>query len=271
MRRLSLSLLLLPWTRAAAPERRRFAIATVLARDPDHPGIGGPHGGRDYSGLLKNWLAGLRKTGTRMEVVLLSSGYDDGELEHRFKRTDAPAFDRIVTVNSSLLHFKMRKPGDGLLGANLRFQSRMDGRMTVLKYWAWKLDYDGVLLVDADVCFIAPGGTPATTAAELYMFAAKLHDRGVYFAAYPEGKSRTYLGFNTRFSFVRPSTYAFKLLVDKAASGDFVPFTNTEQDVLETVYSPHVCNYQALGIIPPVHGHGWSFGNKTYAARDCTV
>ena len=83
-----------------------------------------------------------------MEVVLLTSGYDDGELEHRFKRTDAPAFDRIVTVNSSLLHFKMRKPGDGLLGANLRFQSRMDGRMTVLKYWAWKLDYDGVLLND---------------------------------------------------------------------------------------------------------------------------
>ena len=32
--------------------------------------------------------------------------------------------------------------------------------------------------------------------------------------------------------------YAHRLLRDKAARGAFLPFTNTEQDVLETVFAP---------------------------------
>ena len=138
----------------SAREEQRFATATVLAKDPELLGRGRGRGrgvGRhNYLTLTHTWLASLRKTGTRMKVVLLTSGYDDAELA-TLNRVDG--FDRIINVNSSQLHFKYRTLGDGFLSGNLaradgqlRIKSRHDGRMTTLKYWAWKLDFDGVLL-----------------------------------------------------------------------------------------------------------------------------
>ena len=50
---------------------------------------------------------------------------------------------------------------------------------------------------------------------------------------------RCYDGFNTHMMFLRPDKIAARLLLDKARFGDFVPYTNTEQDVLETVFSSH--------------------------------
>ena len=42
-----------------------------------------------------------------------------------------------------------------------------------------------------------------------------------------------------------------RLLRDKAASGDFMPYTNGEQDVLETVFPVH----GLMRVEPPAHRH----------------
>ena len=44
---------------------------------------------------------------------------------------------------------------------------------------------------------------------------------------------------------------AVRLLRDKAASGDFMPYTNGEQDVLETVFPVH----GLMRVEPPAHRH----------------
>ena len=146
---------------------------------------------------------------------------------------------------------------------------RDDGAGTTLKFWAWALaDFDGVVVADADVCwngaFAGPYGRgshrPAarfhfTSANELEGFAAELLRRRVPFAAAAERGNRDYDGFNSHFFWVRPSLDVFALLRDMAASGDFVPYTNTEQDVFDTVFSPHRHSFEALGIKPPTHEH----------------
>ena len=50
---------------------------------------------------------------------------------------------------------------------------------------------------------------------------------------------RGYVGLNSHLFFLQPSALVFRLLTDMATSGSFVPFTNSDQDVLETVFASH--------------------------------
>ena len=249
----------------AASPPPRFAIATTMA---------GRRCDFDRVARTRMWLASLRRTDTNATVVLLASGFDGGELARAFRD---PAFDRVVAVAPSELRFRARREGDGLLppalapgrGRDSAIQPRDDGAGTTLKFWAWALaDFDGVVVADADVCwngaFAGPYGRgshrPAarfhfTSANELRGFAAELHRRRAPFAAAAERGNRDYDGFNSHLFWVRPSLDVFALLRDKAASGDFLAYTNTEQDVFDSFFSPHRHSFEALGIKPPTHEH----------------
>ncbi|KAH8078144.1 serine/threonine kinase [Aureococcus anophagefferens] len=197
---------------ACAASPPRFAIATTMA---------GRRCDFDRVARTRMWLASLRRTDTNATVVLLASGFDGGELARAFR---SPAFDRVVAVAPSELRFRARREGDGLLppararrGRDSAIQPRDDGAGTTLKFWAWALaDFDGVVVADADG------------------FMAELHRRRAPFAAAAERGNRDYDGFNSHLFYARPSLDVFALLRDKAASGDFVPYTNTEQDVFDT-------------------------------------
>ena len=70
--------------------------------------------------------------------------------------------------------------------------------------------------------------------------ALRRHDAaGTILLASHEGREE-YTGINSHFMFVRPDAAVARLLIDKAGSGDFRIFTNGEQDVIETIYSPRV-------------------------------
>ena len=65
-----------------------------------------------------------------------------------------------------------------------------------------------------------------------------------YFVSSPElsqtyTERRGYTGLQTHIMFIKPSAVVFRILVDQGLTKSYVPFTNTEQDVLETVFSPH--------------------------------
>jgi hypothetical protein len=102
-----------------------------------------------------------------------------------------------------------------------------------MKFLAWNLSmFERVLLVDSDVCITSD---PSRW--------VHLH-RSEYFVGIPEvnvkyTEQRGYLGLTTHMMLLQPSPVVFKILIDQGVSRSYVPATNTEQDVLETVFSPH--------------------------------
>lgn len=111
-------------------------------------------------------------------------------------------------------------------------QGRVDGACTTLKFQAWRLlDFTGVLVVDTDVCMHE----------DVLPFFHEMERSGRYFAASGiEVADRAYDGLNTHMIYLVPNQLTFQLLTDKARLADFLPYTNTEQDILETVFPVHL-------------------------------
>ena len=87
-------------------------------------------------------------------------------------------------------------------------------------------DYDRLLLVDTDVCFRED---------PLPWMRARAHE-DEYFVATVETAMRQYRGLNTHMVFLQPSRIVFRMLVDTARAPSYIPYTGTEQDVIETVF-----------------------------------
>ena len=75
-----------------------------------------------------------------------------------------------------------------------------------------------------------------------------------YFLATPERYKRAYDGLNTHMMYLQPNALILKLLRDKAKTGDFLPYTNTEQDAIETAFSPHASGVTEASRFPR-HDH----------------
>ena len=130
-------------------------------------------------------------------------------------------------------------------------QKRRDGTCTAFKLLAWNLTrYRRVLHADADVFFLSD---PAPW----------LHrHRNLQFAAINEylgnktnvARERGYDGLNTHLMLLTPSRAVVSILLANAVTGNFIPYTNSEQDVVESIFSSHV-RYPDF----PAHLHG--FGN----------
>jgi hypothetical protein len=110
-------------------------------------------------------------------------------------------------------------------------QPRLDGFATLYKLYAWTLvRYEMVLHTDLDIVLVA-SPEPALRAARA---------QGLLFQALSEKAYRGYYGLNTHMMLLRPNADTFELLMTNAIRGHFIPFTRTEQDVLETVFPPQV-------------------------------
>ena len=106
-------------------------------------------------------------------------------------------------------------------------QDRQDGVCTTTKLLAWNLtEYDNVLCVDTDVVFSEDPSPWMRRHSERY------------FVARREVATRHYLGLNTHMFYLKPSQLLFRVLSDASTSGHYIPYTNTEQDVLESVFAP---------------------------------
>ena len=58
-----------------------------------------------------------------------------------------------------------------------------------------------------------------------------------------EKAKRSYLGLNTHMMILRPSLDFYALLLANAALGHFVPYTRTEQDVIESAFPPTLATH----------------------------
>ncbi|KAJ1626345.1 hypothetical protein T492DRAFT_1033061 [Pavlovales sp. CCMP2436] len=140
-------------------------------------------------------------------------------------------------------------------------QPRNDGWATLYKLYAWSLaDFELVLHTDLDVVF--------TASPDAFMAAA--FRSGLVFQALPEKAHRGYYGLNTHMMLLRPNRDVFATLMTNALRGHFVPFTRTEQDVLETMFPPEVSYRWNVtgGAVPwPRHKHWGPDAEKAICRR----
>ena len=187
---------------------------------------------------LKGTVASLRATGFRQDTVCLV--HDSGiykthraELQqsctHLLPLAALPDYDAGPShANTSEMISWARSNGKVPPMADAVLQRREDGRATAVKFAAWALtQYDMVLHTDIDVHFLQ-SPLPALQFAERH---------GILFhAASSERAKRGYEGLNTHMMLLKPNRHMLALLAANAAEGHFVPYTRTEQDVLESTF-----------------------------------
>ena len=192
----------------------RLAIVITICNGTDYVGSPPDH-------QISRVRRALGCFGTNESVKILNTGFRLNNISG------------VEVTHVPPLHLKPRfndRDKDHLWVPNNAVQHRLDGNCTATKFHAWNLtEFDAVAVVDSDVCL-----RPLSLMNSLHAFSKS--DK--IFAASPERAFRKYNGFNTHLMFLKPNRHIFNLLIDKAASSDFVPYTNTEQDVLETVFSP---------------------------------
>lgn len=105
-------------------------------------------------------------------------------------------------------------------------QHRKDGALTYYRFLAFNFtDFSRVILADADVWWFE---NPET------MFNVPMFP----FVSFEEGRVRSpYHGFNMHVSLIQPDAVRFNRLLSRAATGDYIPFINTEQDVFDAEFA----------------------------------
>ena len=216
--------------------------------------------------LLDRMRCTLRGLGYRGPLVALLHGMD-----HYRHRVASLADWRVVQVTLDLrelfgkaLHDEPGKARGALrLPTNSTAEHRVtrsDGWATVLKLCAWNLtQYRRILLTDLDVDF-------EESPSRAFQDAAR---QGISFLATQEVANRHgYSGLNTHLVLLQPSRAIFMLLWTNAALGHFVPYTHTEQDVVETIFPPLVRTEwppqpNDSGVLLPKHTHAGYFWVET--------
>jgi hypothetical protein len=187
-------------------------------------------------------LQTLALSDPKVDTVLITSGFSLSNISDGWNRT--------VDVPFETLSFKARYVPN-LSPKNTSFpfahpktvQKRTDGKCTTLKFAAWDLvEYDAFLLADSDVCFDE----------DVYPFLIDMFQKERYFLASAEGGTRGWVGLNTHMVYAKPDVLLGKIMRDKASAGTFLPYTNTEQDVLETMFDTKTA---AIHAEFPSHAH----------------
>jgi hypothetical protein len=130
-----------------------------------------------------------------------------------------PASDFSLSRNSRLPHSLSTQPTT---------PKRPDSTCTAVKLLAWNLtQFPQLLLSDTDVLLRAD---PLP-----WMQEQARSQR--YFIAEPETAGRGYPGFNTHLVFLTPNAQVFEILRTAAVYGNFQRYTDTDQDVVESVFS----------------------------------
>jgi len=229
-----------PHRNCTSPQRNgpaRAAFVTIVCNSTGR----GAHLGSYYAGhdQITPWdnvrqavALGRSLPGEGLERVALTRGLSD-EASDVLRSNGWDVIDASGVPNSAFVLRRIEKsdatrhwPRSG------RVQQRSDNECTSLKLLAWNLtEYSRLMVSDTDVCMRQD---PLPWMRRHW---------SEYFVMGQEGRfgnmQRGYVGLNSHLFFLQPSTLLFRVLTDMATSGSFVPFTNGDQDVIETVFAPH--------------------------------
>lgn len=180
--------------------------------------------------------SGIQEAGMRLLKDLGFQVHDFTGMEDQVKAWYKPVYTKEEALSGGRLWVDPKSvPSYGVDGEHAL--KRKDGWATYFKFFVWNsTDLDLVLHTDVDVQFLSNPDPFLREAAE----------QGLVFMAAPETGGRQYIGLNTHMMLLRPSETTFKNLIVKASQGDYVPLTNTEQDVLEWYFDPAVATQQNI-------------------------
>jgi alpha-N-acetylglucosamine transferase len=157
------------------------------------------------------------------------------------------AQQRYVTMNTIFKRHNARWV------ENNRVQRRKDSSCTSLKFLAWNMtQYDKIMVSDADACLLEDPLNWTIQHAK--------HE----FIAVDEVAPASYTGLNSHLMMITPSARTFDMLVRIGKTKTFIPRTNGDQDVIETIYS----NPESFPQLP-VH-RCWSHNVFKTKCRDFT-
>lgn len=204
----------------------RLAVATVVARGPrplEHEALIDDAFGFQLCNL-RGMLSSLRAVGWKHEIVCLVAGASDKELG-----TIRHLCDRIA--RPAPLRFRVGPGKLSLPNGNATVQRRSDALATIMKLHAWRLvQFDLVLAVDSDVLFLE---SPLA-------FLTDVRAAGALFRADAERAARGYYGINSHMMSLKPSLDLFAVLATNAATGHYMSYTQSDQDVIESIFPPRV-------------------------------
>jgi hypothetical protein len=121
-------------------------------------------------------------------------------------------------------------------------QDRKDGAATYYKFLAFGLtDYARLLHIDSDVIVTElPDPFLRSASTSSLYFAAEPENKGLnptVSRSYPTSDHVLYRGLSSHCMLLTPGTATFGQLLSKAASGQYLAYTNSDQDVLETIFT----------------------------------
>lgn len=216
----------------------RTAVVLTLAYKEEDPngGYNGKHNSKRLRCLLNGTISSLRATGFHGDILCQVAGFEDattqfGQYCSSVISLPVPDFDAGPTFDDQLAQRDwMRKRGrvPPPNRTRVQFNWKRSGALTAVKLHAWTLtQYDMVLHTDVDVRFLE---NPRDSLEAAY---AK---RLIFQAAHAEvGGRMDYVGFNSHLLLLKPSLELHAVLSAAAAQGHFIPYTRTEQDVLESI------------------------------------
>ena len=205
------------------------AIVVPLANTTDYLGMAGDN--QIDSALLVS--ASLLAIGSSVPLVALTHGYSRPAV--RQLRRACFTVEDVSHIPLELFAKRARlRPEPFFKWPRMpqahRVQHRTDAAGLSLKLLAWNLtQYPALLMVDSDVVFLED---PAP-------WLEKRVQEDEYFLAYRETFSRNYRGINMHLTFLRPAHQVYRILRDAAVGGNWIPYTNGIQDVIEEVFTPH--------------------------------
>lgn len=257
-------MLVAPAVAALGAEPPRFAVVVTLANNASVErravnqqlcrlrGLVGSLRGVGWSGDVVCQTAGWRQTA---DVLAALRAVCTRVLQLYVPRYDAGSAGHDTNRTIEEYRAKGRVPPP----AGSSVQQRTDGSLTSVKFHAWRLtQYAVVLHTDVDVLFLESPHA-ALAAAHLKQL--------IFQAAASETAKRGYMGINTHLMLLRPSLDVYALITANAASGHFIPYTRTEQDVLESLLPPSVgrgADVELGGTAGDLEGGG-AFGRRLQA------
>lgn len=170
----------------------------------------------------------LNRTGVRHPIVVLASNFD------------ASVHQLFLKAGASLVIDPQWDPRPHFRMQGAPAQQRSDAVFTYYKLIVFNLTaYTRLLFFDSDVLWFdePPDYVFDHPNASALEFVGLWESRSKYFSAYGAG-SNWERGINSHLMLLRPNTQRFQNILYRAKTGNFRPFTNGDQDVIEAEYAP---------------------------------
>ena len=164
----------------------------------------------------------------KLDKILITNGFPRKMFEKHVKQGW-----QIVDVSNelkrkiSLIPIYKQTPGLRWNSKSLEIQMRQDYACTSLKFMAWNFtQYDRILVSDTDVCFYDH---------DIYNWMDR--HRKWKFIAEKETARRGFVGIQSHLMYIKPNEDIFDILVELGKFRSFLPYTNGDQDIIESIYA----------------------------------